>query len=130
MKKIYYSLLILHMKQNLKKMGNNNRILAEEKFNRESTYLTIVDLLINKQLKQITIAITININFRYFILCLQLTIDYLIDIFLTYERGVNVPIMAINNINGKIKDEEIVQYVEDIYIIKFNEIYVMRKDFI
>lgn len=31
-----------------KNMGNNNRILAEEKFDREITYLKIIDLLINE----------------------------------------------------------------------------------
>lgn len=42
-------ILTLYVDNELRKnMGSNNRILAEEKFNRENTYLTIIHLLSNK----------------------------------------------------------------------------------
>lgn len=43
-----------------------------------------------------------------------------------YECGVNVPRMIINNIAGKANDEIIGNYEEGIYMMKFNEIKVMK----
>lgn len=43
-----------------------------------------------------------------------------------YECGVNVPRMIINNINGKANDEVIGNYDEDIYMMKFNEIKIIK----
>lgn len=39
-----------------------------------------------------------------------------------YECGVNVPKMIINNINGQINEEQIGNYNENIYMMKYNEI--------
>lgn len=44
-----------------------------------------------------------------------------------YEIGVNVPEMIINNISGKANDEVIGEYEEDVYMMKFNEVKMMRK---
>lgn len=44
-----------------------------------------------------------------------------------YECGVNVPRMIINNIVGKINDEVIGGYDEEVYMMKFNEVKMMRK---
>lgn len=47
-----------------------------------------------------------------------------------YECGANVPRMIINNIKGKTNDNEVGQYEEGIYMMKFNEVFIMSKDFI
>lgn len=44
-----------------------------------------------------------------------------------YECGVNVPNMIINNINGKKNIESIGHYNEDVYMMKFNEVNILRK---
>lgn len=43
-----------------------------------------------------------------------------------YECGVNVPKMIINNINGQINEEQIGNYNENIYMMKYNEIKIMK----
>lgn len=43
-----------------------------------------------------------------------------------YECGVNVPRMIINNIEGKVNHEVIGQYDEDIYMMKFNELKIIK----
>ena len=43
-----------------------------------------------------------------------------------YECGVNVPRMIISNIEGKVNDKEIGQYDEDVYMMKFNEVLIMK----
>jgi carbamoyl-phosphate synthase large subunit len=42
-----------------------------------------------------------------------------------YECGVNIPKMIINNIKGKINNEEIGHYDEGIYMMKYNEIKII-----
>ena len=44
-----------------------------------------------------------------------------------YESGVNVPKMIINNIEGKINEQQIGRYDEEIYMMKYNEIKIMRR---
>lgn len=44
-----------------------------------------------------------------------------------YESGVNVPKMIINNINGIENKEQIGNYDEGIYMMKYNEIKIIRK---
>lgn len=43
-----------------------------------------------------------------------------------YECGVNVPKMIINNIEGKENKEEIGNYPKDVYMMKYNEIKILR----
>ncbi len=43
-----------------------------------------------------------------------------------YECGVNVPRMIINNIEDKTNCDEIGQYDEDVYMMKFNEVKMMK----
>ncbi|HAS92689.1 MAG TPA: carbamoyl phosphate synthase [Clostridiales bacterium] len=43
-----------------------------------------------------------------------------------YECGVNIPKMIINNIDGKTNDEVIGNYDEGIYMMKFNELKIIR----
>lgn len=45
-----------------------------------------------------------------------------------YESGVNVPKMIINNLNGIENKEQIGNYDEGIYMMKYNEIKILRKD--
>ena len=45
-----------------------------------------------------------------------------------YESGVNAPKMIINNINGIENKEQIGNYDEGIYMMKYNEIKILRKD--
>ena len=45
-----------------------------------------------------------------------------------YECGVNVPKMIINNINKQTNKEEIGNYDENIYMMKYNEIRIARSD--
>ena len=44
-----------------------------------------------------------------------------------YECGVNVPKMIINNLDGKENKDLIGQYEEGIYMMKFNEVKIIRK---
>ncbi len=44
-----------------------------------------------------------------------------------YECGVNVPRMIINNLEGIINQDVIGQYDEDIYMMKFNEVKIIKK---
>ena len=44
-----------------------------------------------------------------------------------YECGVNVPEMILNNIEGKVNAEVIAKYDKDVYMMKFNEIKIIRK---
>ena len=44
-----------------------------------------------------------------------------------YECGVNVPRMIINNINGIENKPEIGKYSDDIYMMKYNEIKIIKK---
>lgn len=44
-----------------------------------------------------------------------------------YKCGVNVPGMIINNISGKENDDVIGKYEEEVYMMKFNEVKVMKK---
>ncbi|NMB43702.1 MAG: ATP-grasp domain-containing protein [Clostridiales bacterium] len=44
-----------------------------------------------------------------------------------YECGVNIPGMIINNLEGKGNPNIIGQYDEDIYMMKFNEVKIIRK---
>ena len=41
-----------------------------------------------------------------------------------YECGVNVPNMIINNIEGIVNQNQIGQYKEDVYMMKYNEIFI------
>lgn len=43
-----------------------------------------------------------------------------------YECGINVPRMIINNVNGKTNREEIGKYAEKIYMMKYNEIKIIK----
>lgn len=43
-----------------------------------------------------------------------------------YECGVNIPKMIINNIKGQVNKEEIGQYDEGIYMMKYNEIKIVK----
>ena len=43
-----------------------------------------------------------------------------------YECGVNVPKMIINNIKGNKNEEQIGNYQEDIYMMKYNEIKIIK----
>jgi len=45
-----------------------------------------------------------------------------------YECGVNVPKMIINNINEKVNETVIGQYEENIYMMKYNEIKLFKRD--
>lgn len=45
-----------------------------------------------------------------------------------YECGVNVPRMIINNIKGQENKEKIENYKENIYMMKYNEIRIIRSD--
>ncbi len=44
-----------------------------------------------------------------------------------YECGINIPEMIINNIGGKVNDQLIGQYAEGIYMMKYNEVKVVKK---
>ncbi|MGF7184768.1 carbamoyl-phosphate synthase large subunit [Desulfitispora alkaliphila] len=44
-----------------------------------------------------------------------------------YETGVNIPGMIINNLEGIENQEKIGQYDEDVYMMKFNEVKIIRK---
>lgn len=44
-----------------------------------------------------------------------------------YETGVNIPGMIINNLEGKENQDVIGQYNEDVYMMKFNEVKIIRK---
>ena len=44
-----------------------------------------------------------------------------------YEVGVNFPKMIINNLNGKVNEEQIGEYVEDILMAKYNEVKIWKK---
>ena len=44
-----------------------------------------------------------------------------------YETGVNIPGMIINNLEDKENQDVIGQYDEDVYMIKFNEVKIIRK---
>lgn len=43
-----------------------------------------------------------------------------------YESKVNIPKMIINNLEGKINNEQIGDYEEDIYMMKYNEVKILR----
>jgi carbamoyl-phosphate synthase large subunit len=43
-----------------------------------------------------------------------------------YECGVNVPRMIINNILGKVNNKAIGEYEEDVYMLKYNEIRIIK----
>lgn len=43
-----------------------------------------------------------------------------------YECGINVPKMIINNLNGRINKEQIGKYEENIYMMKYNEIKMIK----
>jgi len=45
-----------------------------------------------------------------------------------YECGVNIPKMIINNIEGKINDEIIGQYDEGVYMMKYNEVMIVKNN--
>lgn len=45
---------------------------------------------------------------------------------LAHECGVNVPRMIINNLNGRINPEEIGNYDENVYMMKYNEVLFRR----
>jgi len=44
-----------------------------------------------------------------------------------YECGINVPRLIINNIQGKVNKDVIGEYDEDIYMMKFNEVKILKK---
>lgn len=44
-----------------------------------------------------------------------------------YESGVNIPKLIIDNVNGRIGQNQIGTYEEGIYMMKYNEITIMRK---
>lgn len=44
-----------------------------------------------------------------------------------YESGVNIPKMIINNLNGNTNVNQIGNYDEDIYLMKFNELKIIKK---
>lgn len=44
-----------------------------------------------------------------------------------YECGVNVPKMINNNLNGNINEEQIGNYEENVYMMKYNEIKIMKE---
>jgi len=44
-----------------------------------------------------------------------------------HECGVNVPGMIINNVEGIANNEDIEQYDESVYMMKFNEVRVLTK---
>lgn len=44
-----------------------------------------------------------------------------------YECGVNIPSMIINNLEGKVNKEQIGNYEENIYMMKYNEIKLIHK---
>ena len=44
-----------------------------------------------------------------------------------YECGINVPKMINNNLNGKINEEQIGNYEENVYMMKYNEIKIMKE---
>jgi len=44
-----------------------------------------------------------------------------------YESGVDVPKMIINNINGNVNEDVIGRYDEGIYMMKFNEVKIIKK---
>jgi carbamoyl-phosphate synthase large subunit len=46
-----------------------------------------------------------------------------------YECGVNIPRMIINNIDGKANDEVIGKYDKGVYMMKFNEVHIIRNNF-
>ena len=46
-----------------------------------------------------------------------------------YECGVNVPRMIINNIAGKVNHEDIGQYDQNVYMMKFNEVKIINMNF-
>lgn len=43
-----------------------------------------------------------------------------------YESKVNIPKMIINNLEGKINNEQIGDYEKDIYMMKYNEVKILR----
>ncbi|MFJ7306845.1 ATP-grasp domain-containing protein [Peribacillus frigoritolerans] len=44
-----------------------------------------------------------------------------------YESGINVPEMIINNINGNVNVDVVGEYDEGIYMMKFNELRILKK---
>lgn len=44
-----------------------------------------------------------------------------------YESGVNIPKMIINNLNGNTNVEQIGNYDEEIYLMKYNELKIIKK---
>lgn len=44
-----------------------------------------------------------------------------------YECGINIPKMIINNVESKVNDKEIGHYDEDVYMMKFNEVKIIKK---
>ena len=44
-----------------------------------------------------------------------------------YESGVNVPSLIVNNLNGHVNNEQVGQYDEGIYMMKFNEVKILKK---
>lgn len=47
-----------------------------------------------------------------------------------YESGVNIPEMIINNLKGSVNDNTIGNYNEDIYMMKYNEIKILKNAYI
>ena len=45
-----------------------------------------------------------------------------------YECGINVPEMIINNVEGKINDEVIGQYEKNVYMMKYNEVKMIKNN--
>ncbi|NLK10967.1 MAG: carbamoyl phosphate synthase, partial [Staphylococcus equorum] len=44
-----------------------------------------------------------------------------------YECDVNVPEMILNNIEGKVNAEVIGKYDKDVYMMKYNEVKIVRE---
>ncbi|MGL5530644.1 MAG: ATP-grasp domain-containing protein, partial [Culicoidibacterales bacterium] len=44
-----------------------------------------------------------------------------------YESGVNFPKLLINNLNGEMNENTIGAYESDIYMMKYNEVKIMKK---
>ena len=47
-----------------------------------------------------------------------------------YECGVNIPEMIINNLEGKDNRDVLGQYDEDVYMMKFNEVKIIKSNLI
>jgi carbamoyl-phosphate synthase large subunit len=45
-----------------------------------------------------------------------------------FECGVNIPEMIINNLEGKVNDEQIGRYDEGVYMMKYNEVKIVREN--